>query len=336
MKLQEFDYHLPQELIAQTPAGNRNASRLLVMGRSGLLSDRVFTDFPAFLEPGDLLVFNDTKVIRARLFGNKETGGKIEVMVERILDGHQVLASIRASHAPKPGSRLHFGEEPAEVIEKLDDLYLIRFADEASSVIDRCGRLPLPPYISHEATEYDEERYQTVYAKNPGAVAAPTAGLHFDEAVLHEIRAKGIDCARVTLHVGAGTFQPVRSEDILEHRMHSEVFHVPQETLDAVEMAKSRGGKVVSVGTTTLRALESAASSGKSKGETSIFITPGFEFKMVDRLLTNFHLPKSTLLMLVSAFSGMEAVRHAYRHAIAEKYRFFSYGDAMLMERRES
>ena len=336
MKLQEFDYFLPTELIAQTPAEKRSSSRLLVMENHGRPSDRLFADFPDLIQPEDLLVFNDTRVIRARLLGRKETGGKIEVLVERILDDNRVLASIRASHAPKTGSRLHFDGAVAELLEKREDMYLVRFEGDAFSAIERCGHLPLPPYISREANGYDEERYQTVYAKNPGAVAAPTAGLHFDEGVLNRIREKGIGIARVTLHVGAGTFKPVRSECIHEHRMHGEIYHVPQETMDAVEKARSRGGKVVSVGTTTLRALESAASSGNLQGETSIFITPGFRFRIVDRLLTNFHLPKSTLLMLVSAFSGMEAVRNAYRHAVDEQYRFFSYGDAMLMERKEN
>lgn len=336
MKLQEFDYHLPQELIAQTPAERRGASRLLVMNEQGTLSDRVFEDLPDFLAPGDLLVFNDTKVIRARLFGQKESGGKVEVMVERILDDYRVLAFIRASHAPKAGSILHFGEERAEVLEKRDDFYTLRFDEEAVAVLDRYGHLPLPPYIAHEATAYDEARYQTVYARHPGAVAAPTAGLHFDTGMLERIKGQGIDIAHVTLHVGSGTFQPVRSENVLEHKMHGEVFQVPEKTLDAVESARRRGGKVIAVGTTVMRALESAASSGKSQGETSIFITPGFKFRIVDRLVTNFHLPKSTLLMLVSAFSGMDAVRNAYRHAIAEKYRFFSYGDAMLMDRKET
>ncbi len=333
MKLEQFDFHLPLELIAQAPAASRGASRLLVMDGKGLLSDHVFGELPAFLEPGDLMVFNDTKVIRARLFGTKETGGKVELMVERILDEHRVLAAIRASKPPKPGSILNFDGDAAEVIERGGEFYVLRFSDSAAAVLDRCGRLPLPPYITHAATPFDEERYQTVYAKHPGAVAAPTAGLHFDPQMLEKIASMGVDIAHVTLHVGAGTFQPVRVENILEHRMHSEVFHVPQEVMDKAEHAKARKKKVISVGTTALRALESAALYGKNSGETSIYITPGYQFRVVDRLLTNFHLPKSTLLMLVSAFSGMESIRCAYRHAIGENYRFFSYGDAMLIER---
>jgi len=333
MKLEQFDFHLPPELIAQTPAASRGASRLLVMDGKGHLSDHVFGELASFLEPGDLMVFNDTKVIRARLFGTKETGGKVEVMVERILDEHRVLAAIRASKPPKPGSILHFEGDAAEVLERSGEFYVLRFTDGVDAVLDRCGRLPLPPYITHAATQFDEERYQTVYAKHPGAVAAPTAGLHFDSAMLEMIAGMGVDIAHVTLHVGAGTFQPVRVENILEHRMHSEVFHVPQEVMDRAERAKAAGRKVISVGTTALRALESAALYGKTQGETSIFITPGYQFRVVDRLLTNFHLPKSTLLMLVSAFSGMEAIRRAYHHAIRENYRFFSYGDAMLIER---
>ncbi len=333
MKLQEFDFHLPQELIAQAPLDRRSASRLLIMDGLGRLSDHVFGELPGFLSPGDLLVFNDTKVIRARLFGKKESGGKIEVMVERILDGHCVLAMIRASHSPKSGSVLHFDCCRARVLEKTEALYIIRFEDDAASVLERCGHIPLPPYISHEATEYDEERYQTVYARHPGAVAAPTAGLHFDASLLEGLKAAGIEFAHVTLHVGAGTFQSVKAENIMDHRMHGEIYHVPDATMEAVKRARERGSSVVSIGTTALRALESAATLGSTEGETRIFITPGYRFRMVDRLVTNFHLPKSTLLMLVSAFSGMDAVRCAYRHAINERYRFFSYGDAMLLER---
>lgn len=334
MKLQEFDFHLPPDLIAQTPAERRGASRLLAMNGDGSLSDRIFEELPSFLRQGDLMVFNDTRVIRARLFGAKATGGRIEVMVERILDEHRVTASIRASHAPKPGAVLYFGECVSEVIEKTGDFYMLRFDDEVSGVLERYGRLPLPPYIAREATSEDEARYQTVYARHPGAVAAPTAGLHFDPDMLQRIAKMGVQAAYVTLHVGAGTFQPVRVENIREHRMHSEVFNVPGETLNALSVAKEKGGRVIAVGTTALRALESAASMGKTEGETSIFITPGYAFRAVDALLTNFHLPKSTLLMLVSAFSGMNEVREAYLHAVREKYRFFSYGDAMFLERK--
>lgn len=336
MKLQDFDFHLPQELIAQAPMARRGASRLLVLDGQGVCSDRLFGDLPGFLMRGDLVVFNDTRVIKARLYGRKETGGAIEVMVERILDEHAVLASIRASHAPKPASVLHFDGCRASVMEKGEDFYILRFDESAARVLDRCGHLPLPPYITHAATGYDEERYQTIYAKHPGAVAAPTAGLHFDETMLESLQAAGVEIAHVTLHVGAGTFQPVRVENIAEHRMHGEIYHVPQETWDAVQCTKARGGRVISVGTTALRALESAAATGENAGETRIFITPGYSFRVVDRLITNFHLPRSTLLMLVSAFSGMDEIRKAYRHAVDEQYRFFSYGDAMLLDRKNT
>lgn len=336
MKLQEFDFHLPQELIAQAPTIRRGASRLLVVAGQGAPSDRAFDELPGLLMPGDLMVFNDTKVIKARLFGKKQTGGAIEVMVERIQDEHCVLASIRASHAPKPGSVLNFDPGSAEVLERNEDFYVLRFDEAVSEVLERCGHLPLPPYITHAATQYDEARYQTVYAKHPGAVAAPTAGLHFDETMLKRLTDAGVEFAHITLHVGAGTFQPVRVERIADHRMHGEIFHVPQHTMDAIKRTQERGGRVIAVGTTALRALESAATLGKNAGETRIFITPGYSFKVVDRLVTNFHLPKSTLLMLVSAFSGMDEIREAYRHAISERYRFFSYGDAMLLDRKKS
>ena len=306
------------------------------MGPAGTLSDRNFTDLPDLLSPGDLMVFNDTRVIRARLFGRKESGGAIEVMVERVLGEDTVLASIRASHSPRPGSVIHFESASAKVLERRDEFYVLSFGEDAAEVLERCGKLPLPPYISHAATEYDEERYQTVYAKNPGAVAAPTAGLHFDEPMLDRLKANGIRFAEVTLHVGAGTFKPVRVENIADHRMHGEIYHVPEETMAAVARTRAEGGKVIPVGTTALRALESAAASGMLSGETHIFITPGYPFRVADRLITNFHLPKSTLLMLVSAFSGMEAIRGAYRHAVEERYRFFSYGDAMLIDRKEA
>ena len=334
MKIQDFDFDLPDELIAQTPAERRGASRLLVMDGAGDISDRKFGDLPSLLEPGDLLVFNDTRVIRARLFGKKDTGGSVEVMVERILDEECVLASIRASHAPKPGSVIHFDDASAKVLERRDEFYVLSFGEDAAGVLERCGKLPLPPYISHAATEYDEDRYQTVYAKNPGAVAAPTAGLHFDEAMLQNLADLGVNFAHVTLHVGAGTFKPVRVENISEHVMHSEVYDVPAEVMDVIRKTKDAGKSVIPVGTTALRALESAALYGNLRGETGIFITPGYQFRVADRLLTNFHLPKSTLLMLVSAFSGLEEIRNAYRHAVENRYRFFSYGDAMLIDRK--
>jgi S-adenosylmethionine:tRNA ribosyltransferase-isomerase len=334
MQLSEFDFILPAELIAQTPAERRGQSRLLVAGGHGL-SDHVFDELPNYLEEGDLLVLNDTKVIRARLHGIKETGGRIEVLVERILDDNRVLASIRASKSPKSGSKLFFADDCAEVLGREGEFYLLRFSIAVQDMLDEHGKLPLPPYIAHQADEFDEERYQTVYAKHPGAVAAPTAGLHFDEAMLGKLKEKGVGIAHVTLHVGAGTFQPVRVENILDHKMHSEHYLVPEATEDAIRNAKEKGRKVIAVGTTALRALESFALYGKREGETTIYITPGFEFRMVDRLLTNFHLPKSTLLMLVSAFAGMDEIRNAYRHAIDKHYRFFSYGDAMLLERKK-
>lgn len=340
MRTTDFDFNLPEELIAQFPAAERSASRLLRLdGKSGQLSDDWFRDLPEFLGPDDLIILNDTRVIKARLNGEKASGGKVEVMVERVIDNHRLLAQIRASRSPKPGSRLHIaGAFEAEVIERQDDLFLLEVLSPTPAIelIDRYGNLPLPPYISHAAGQHDEERYQTVFAREPGAVAAPTAGLHFDEAMIQRLRASGIAIAYVTLHVGAGTFQPVRVDNIQEHKMHSELYSVPQATVEAIRQARDRGGKVTAVGTTVLRALESAARGGElhaGSGETDIFITPGYRFQVVERLLTNFHLPKSTLLMLVSAFAGKERIMHAYRHAIEARYRFFSYGDAMLIER---
>lgn len=340
MRTTDFDFNLPEELIAQFPAAERSASRLLRLdGKSGQLSDDWFRDLPEFLGPDDLIILNDTRVIKARLNGEKTSGGKVEVMVERVIDNHRLLAQIRASRSPKPGSRLHIaGAFEAEVIERQDDLFLLEVLSPTPAIelIDRYGNLPLPPYISHAAGQHDEERYQTVFAREPGAVAAPTAGLHFDEAMIQRLRASGIAIAYVTLHVGAGTFQPVRVDNIQEHKMHSELYSVPQATVEAIRQARDRGGKVTAVGTTVLRALESAARGGElhaGSGETDIFITPGYRFQVVERLLTNFHLPKSTLLMLVSAFAGKEHIMHAYRHAIEARYRFFSYGDAMLIER---
>lgn len=340
MRTTDFDFNLPEELIAQFPAAERSASRLLRLdGKSGQLSDDWFRDLPEFLGPDDLIILNDTRVIKARLNGEKASGGKVEVMVERVIDNHRLLAQIRASRSPKPGSRLHIaGAFEAKVIERQDDLFLLEVLSPTPAIelIDRYGNLPLPPYISHAAGQHDEERYQTVFAREPGAVAAPTAGLHFDEAMIQRLRASGIAIAYVTLHVGAGTFQPVRVDNIQEHKMHSELYSVPQATVEAIRQARDRGGKVTAVGTTVLRALESAARGGElhaGSGETDIFITPGYRFQVVERLLTNFHLPKSTLLMLVSAFAGKEHIMHAYRHAIEARYRFFSYGDAMLIER---
>ena len=340
MRLSDFDFDLPPELIAQHPAADRTASRLLHLdGPSGSLEDLAFRDFGSLVGPNDVLVFNDTKVIKARLRGRKDTGGEVEVLVERVLDDHRALAHVRASKTPKPGRKLVLtGGIETEVLGRKDDLYELRF-EGGATVLDQLaahGEVPLPPYITHAPDASDESRYQTVYAKEPGAVAAPTAGLHFDTATLEALKARGIPLCHVTLHVGAGTFQPVRGEDVSAHVMHSEWYSIPEETVAAIAWAKARKGRVIAVGTTTLRALEARASEGPLRGgasETSIFITPGFEFRVVDRLLTNFHLPRSTLLMLVSAFAGQDNVRRAYAHAVRERYRFFSYGDAMLVER---
>lgn len=342
MRTQDFDFDLPEALIAQFPANERNASRLLRLdGKTGELSDQMFSQLPDFLRSGDLLVFNDTRVIKARLHGQKPSGGVVEVLIERIIDSQRALAHVRASRAPKPGSRLILAEVlDVEVVARQDDLFLLHFHHESPilDLLDQHGALPLPPYISHDADNTDEERYQTVYAREPGAVAAPTAGLHFDDAMLERLQQHGIRIAYVTLHVGAGTFQPVRVDNIAEHKMHSELYSVPEQTVALIRQTQHEGGKVTAVGTTALRALESAARSGEllaGQGETDIFITPGYRFRVVERLLTNFHLPKSTLLMLVSAFAGLQHIQQAYRHAIKEKYRFFSYGDAMLIERAD-
>jgi S-adenosylmethionine:tRNA ribosyltransferase-isomerase len=341
MRLSDFDYPLPDELIAQHPPTQRGQSRLLHLdGANGALFDRQFTDLLELVNPNDVLVFNDTKVIKARLIGRKQSGGRIEVLVERVLDAHHALVQVRASHRPKPGARLTLADSfSAMVLDDQNDLLRLHFESDASvfELLERYGALPLPPYIAHVPDSLDEARYQTVYAKLPGAVAAPTAGLHFDQAMLRRLDERGVRMAYVTLHVGAGTFQPVRVEDLAEHRMHSEWYRIPQDSVTAIEAARAAGGRVLAVGTTSLRALEAAAVGGKltaSIGETNLFITPGFRFSVVDRLLTNFHLPKSTLLMLVCAFGGTENIRIAYRHAIAKRYRFFSYGDAMLIERQ--
>ena len=337
MRIEEFDYTLPQELIAQSPAAERGASRLLHLdGATGTVSDDLFSRLPDYLKAGDLLVFNDTRVIKARLFGSKESGGKVEALIERMLPPHRALAMLRASHAPKVAQRIRFGaRSTATVVERHQDFFLLEFDDDVTVVVEECGELPLPPYIERPATDADAARYQTVYAKAPGAVAAPTAGLHFDQPMLDRLAAAGIGFAYVTLHVGAGTFQPVRVGDVEKHAMHSERYEIPLATARAVAETRAGGGRVTAIGTTSLRALESAANDGSLEagaGETRLFIRPGFRFRVVDRLLTNFHLPRSTLLMLVSAFAGMEAVRRAYEHAISERYRFFSYGDAMLVD----
>lgn len=349
LTLSDFDFPLPPELIAQSALPDRSASRLLVMERTApddtadavRLVDRAFSDILEYLSPDDLLVFNDTRVIKARFFGQKHSGGRIEVLVERVVDSHTVLAQVRASKTPAEGSPLHLadGAFTVTVGPRVDQFFTLRFPEPALDLIERFGRLPLPPYITHDPDAYDETRYQTVYARNPGAVAAPTAGLHFDDALFARLDAAGIRRAFLTLHVGAGTFQPVRTEDLTEHKMHSEWYAVTPELADAVRETRARGGRVIAVGTTSLRALESAAAEDGTlrpgTGDTDIFITPGYRFRAVDALITNFHLPKSTLLMLVSALAGVEAIRAAYRHAVAERYRFFSYGDAMLLTRRD-
>jgi len=337
--LNDFDFALPPELIAQHPAAERSASRLLD-GRDAAPVDRVFRDLPGLLNPGDLLVFNDTRVIKARLLGVKATGGSVEALVERVLPHHEVLMHLRASKSPKPGSRVRFADAfDAEVLGRAGpegSLFHLRFPDEPLALLERHGHVPLPPYITHADTADDERRYQTVFAARPGAVAAPTAALHFDAALLQVFAQRGIATANVTLHVGAGTFQPVRTENLAEHRMHSEWFDVPEATVQAITRTRAAGGRIVAVGTTTLRALESAALDGTLRSgsrDTDIFITPGYAFNVVDVLVTNFHLPKSTLMMLVSAFAGFERIRALYAHAIEQRYRFFSYGDAMLLTR---
>jgi len=345
MQLSDFNYDLPPDLIAQHPLANRTDSRLLEVRPSGLgaaqLIDRQFKAILDLIKPGDLLVFNDTKVIPARLHGKKETGGNVELLIERISGDKQAWVQIRASKVPKTGSIVHVynqaGETfPVEMIGYDGRFYEVRFPENVFTLLERFGELPLPPYIEHQPDGEDAQRYQTVFAKNPGAVAAPTAGLHFDEAILKQLSDLGIQRATVTLHVGAGTFTPVREEDLSKHKMHHEWFSIPEETLLVIEETHSKGGRVIAVGTTSLRALESQALTQKTRGETNLFITPGFQFKTVDCLLTNFHLPKSTLLMLVSAFAGMDNIRAAYQHAIQEKYRFFSYGDAMFLSRLEN
>jgi S-adenosylmethionine:tRNA ribosyltransferase-isomerase len=340
LTLADFDYELPPELIAQAPLPQRSASRLLVVAGAAL-DDRSVTDLPECLRPGDLLVMNDSRVLHARLYGRKASGGQVEVLVERIVGSDEVLAQVRASKPPKAGSRLVLeGGLEVDVVARVGEFYHLRLPGDALVLIEQHGRLPLPPYITRDAAAPDEARYQTVYAREKGSVAAPTAGLHFDDELIARLRARGVAIAYVTLHVGAGTFQPVRTHDLAAHRMHTERYSIPAETLAAIAAVRARGGCIVAVGTTTLRALESAADAQDSvkvgAGETAIFITPGFKFRVVDKLLTNFHLPKSTLLMLVAAFAGLPEIRAAYRHAIAARYRFFSYGDAMLLTRKSA
>ena len=330
MRLAEFDYALPEELIAQHPAGARAGSRLLHLdAASGRIQDLAFADLPSLVGKRDTLVVNDTRVIKARLAGAKASGGRIELFIERVTGPCEALALIRSSHHPREGGELVVGDGArVTVVGREGNLYRVRFAEDVLAVLERCGAVPLPPYIRHAPGAQDAERYQTVYATQPGAVAAPTAGLHFDHDLLGRIEARGARLARVTLHVGAGTFQPVRSDPIESHRMHRERYEVPRETMDAI--AERR---VLAVGTTSLRALEGAALTGQLHGETDLFVRPGFQFLLTDRLLTNFHLPRSSLLMLAAAFGGLENIRRAYAHAVAKRYRFFSYGDAMLIER---
>jgi S-adenosylmethionine:tRNA ribosyltransferase-isomerase len=339
--LSDFDFELPPELVAQHPPTQRSGSRLLD-GRAEAAVDRHFTDLPGLLAPGDLLVFNDTKVVKARLFGQKASGGRLELLIERVLSpdadsGHEVAAHMKVSKKPLPGAVMHMdGGFTATLLGRWPNvdgpLYRFQLSSDPYALMAQHGHVPLPPYITHTDSADDEQRYQTVFAKHPGAVAAPTAALHFDDAVLAQLAARGVQRASVTLHVGAGTFQPVKAENIADHVMHFERFEVPAETLQAITACKARGGRIVAVGTTTVRALESHAKFGAACNDTNIFITPGFKFELVDMLLTNFHLPKSTLMMLVSAFAGYEHIMGLYQHAIAQRYRFFSYGDCMLLK----
>lgn len=348
MKVSDFSFELPPALIARYPKQDRSASRLLSLdGNSGELKHLNFTDIVDLIDEKDLLIFNDTRVIPARLFGEKETGGKIEVLVERVLDDKSFLAHVRSSKSPKPGCKLRLEDTiDAVMVKRHGPLFEIHIDHQSSvlELLESIGHMPLPPYIDRPDEDADKERYQTVYNKNPGAVAAPTAGLHFDQALLARLQSKGVDFAFVTLHVGAGTFQPVKVDNILDHQMHSEYAQVSQEVVDKIKNTKSRGGRVIAVGTTSVRSIESAAQASLQNGqplspffsETSIFIYPGYQFQVIDALITNFHLSESTLLMLVSAFAGKENIDNAYKVAIAEKYRFFSYGDAMFLTKKNN
>lgn len=336
MQTTDFDFTLSPELIARYPLEQRSASRLLALDRmTGAVTHHTFSDLPMLVQPGDLFVLNNTKVIPARLFGEKNTGGKIEVLIERMVDSHQALAHIKASKAPKPGGQLKFSHDIiVNVLQRQDDLFLLHFPAPVLDVIERIGHVPIPPYFQRDAEAIDKERYQTIFAEQSGAVAAPTAGLHFDERIFVTLKDRGIDTVCLTLHVGAGTFQPVRVDDIKNHHMHAEWIDVPMQACEKIQQTKAHGGRVIAVGTTVVRSLETAARSGTLKpftGETDIFIYPGFQFHCVDAIITNFHLPQSTLLMLISAFAGRENILHAYHAAIAERYRFYSYGDAMLI-----
>lgn len=337
MKKSDFKYLLPEALIAQKPLAERDGSRLLCMDRNTSVTiDRQFSDFIDLINERDVLVFNDTKVIPARLFGNKQSGGKVEILIERILDDYHAIAHVKASKSPKPGTLINLDKGFQCLVQgRVDDLFLLEFDDfKVLELLEQIGHIPLPPYITRADDESDLTRYQTVFAKESGAVAAPTAGLHFDLAMMNKIKAKGAQIVFVTLHVGSGTFQPLRVEDLSDHIMHKEFFAVNQATVDAVKLARARGGRVVAIGTTSVRALESASKSGvlvAGFGDTDLFITPGYQFNSVDAILTNFHLPESTLLMLVSAFAGYQSIMGAYNHAIDHSYRFFSYGDAMFL-----
>ncbi|NOU52743.1 tRNA preQ1(34) S-adenosylmethionine ribosyltransferase-isomerase QueA [Pseudoalteromonas sp. JBTF-M23] len=343
MRVADFSFELPDELIARHPKKERSSSRLLALdGNSGEISHKVFTDILDFLQPNDIMIFNNTKVIPARMFGQKSTGGKVEVLVERVLDEHRVLAHVRSSKSPKEGATLILeGKAEAIMLGRHGELFELQFTAQQGvfEILEEIGHMPLPPYIDRPDEEEDKQRYQTVYNEKPGAVAAPTAGLHFDEQLLQRIKDKGVDMAFITLHVGAGTFQPVRVESVDEHVMHSEYIEVPEHVVAAITAAKAKGGRVIAVGTTSVRSLESAAKvhGGQLQaftGDTDIFIYPGYEFNVVDAMVTNFHLPESTLIMLVSAFCGQTHIMNAYRTAIAQKYRFFSYGDAMFLTKQ--
>lgn len=337
MKRTDFHYDLPEDLIAQYPLEQRSASRLLHFGRhNGSLDDRVFNDLPDLINAGDLLVFNNTEVIPARLFGKKSSGGKVEILVERLVSATECLAQVRASKSPKVDGLLVLEDgSQLRVLGREDSFFCLELLDgDLTALLQTLGHMPLPPYITREDTEYDRRRYQTVFAETPGAVAAPTAGLHFDEMLLKRLRAKGVESTTVTLHVGAGTFQPVRADQVSDHQMHAEWLSVPSSACDAIAATKARGGRVIAVGTTAVRSLETAAKGGELKpftGDSRIFIYPPYEFQAVDAMITNFHLPESTLLMLISAFAGHEQTLAAYRHAVEQRYRFFSYGDAMLI-----
>lgn len=347
MQVADFDFELPDELIARYPAAERTGSRLLqVNGQTGALTDRQFPELLSLVNPGDLMVFNDTRVIPARLFGQKASGGKVEMLVERVLGEHEVLAHMRASKAAKPGNKLVFeGQLEVEVLGREGALFHLRFNDERSVLdcLEAAGHMPLPPYMDRQEQQTDRERYQTVYGHRPGAVAAPTAGLHFDDSLLEQLKSKGVNFAYVTLHVGAGTFQPVKVDKVEEHHMHAEYIDVSDAVCEQIQATRAAGNRVIAVGTTSVRSLESAAKFSNTQagqplkgyqGETDIFIYPGYQFQCIDALITNFHLPQSTLLMLVSAFTGSDHIRAAYQHAIEQRYRFFSYGDAMFLTRQ--